>query len=418
MNLLSRALIAVFISILLLACEQERQQPTFEFSLNNPAEIGSRYPNLHQDDSGTITMSWISGIDEEIYAIEFTTYNEEGWTPPRTVGLSTNYFVNFADFPSVVSLDGEVVAAHWLRKIPGGPYAYNVNIAFPAEEARRWTDPITPHRDGTATEHGFVSMEPLDSDRVLAIWLDGRNTEDRGHDEYDDPEKAMTLRSAEVSRDGSLTREREIDAMICDCCSTDMVLSNGRALAVYRDRTEDEIRDISIASYDLETGEWSDPRPVHEDGWQISGCPVNGPRIDANGDLVAVSWYTEADDDSVVKVAVSRDGGDTFGDPVVVAREYAQGRADLAIGDDGKIYVSWLAGRNGTGYVMMRTLSPENELGEPLRVGITSSSRRSGFPRIAPMDKGIFFAWTQTEPLIRVRTAFVRFEQLAEAEEM
>jgi hypothetical protein len=413
MKLLLR-LVPVFLAALFLfACERERQQPAYEYNINNPAQMGSQYPFLYRDDSGDITMSWVSSIEEDIYAIEYSTLREGRWTPPATVNISHNYFVNWADFPSVVSRDGSVVASHWLRKIEGGPYAYNVNIAFPAEEARRWTDPITPHLDGTATEHGFVSMEPLDDDRVLAIWLDGRNTEGRGHADYGDPEKAMTLRSAEVSRDGTIERKREIDAMICDCCQTDMVISNGRALAVYRDRTEDEIRDISIAAYDLETGEWSAPRPVHRDGWVIMGCPVNGPRIEASGDRVAVIWYTEADDDKVVKLAVSTDGGESFNEPVVVAREHTLGRADLVIGDDGTIYASWLAGREGTGYVMLRAVSPGGELGEPVRAGITTSSRRSGFPRISAVDDGILMAWTQTDPLIRVRTALVRYDYLS-----
>ena len=414
MNLFSRLFTLPVCILFFVSCEQERQQPAPEFTLNNPAAIGSEYPNLHQDDSGMITMSWISGIEEEIYAIEFSTYSDEGWSPSRTVGLSNNYFVNWADFPSVVSKGGYVVAAHWLRKIPGGPYAYNVNIAFPAEEARRWTDPITPHIDGTATEHGFVSMKPLTDDRVLAIWLDGRNTEDRDHDEYEDPEKAMTLRSAEISKDGTVSRRREIDAMVCDCCSTDMILTDDKAMAVFRNRTEDEIRDISISHYDLEEGEWSDPSPVHEDGWQINGCPVNGPRIDFNGEQAAVTWYTEVGGEPVVNVAVSSDGGESFGGPVIVAREYALGRPDLVIADDGTVYVSWLAGIDDKGYIMLRTVSPEGDLGEPVRVGITTSSRRSGFPRISAVDNGIFFAWTQTEPLIRVRTALVSFDYLSD----
>lgn len=414
MNLFTRIATFFLFTFILFGCEQERQQPAFEFNINNPAEMGSQYPNLYLDDSGATTMSWLSAIEEDIYAIEFSTYSNGRWSVPRTVDINQNYFVNWADFPSVVSKNGEVVAAHWLRKIGGGPYAYNVNIAFPAVEARRWTEPITPHRDSTATEHGFVSMEPLDENRVLAIWLDGRNTESRGHAEYDDPEKAMTLRSAEVSRDGTLENEREIDAMICDCCQTDMVMTNGRALAVYRDRTEDEIRDISIVRYDLETSGWSDPVPVHEDGWQISGCPVNGPRIDSEGDLTAVIWYTEADDNPAVKLAISTDGGESFNEPVIVTRENTLGRADLRVGNDGQIYTSWLTGMEGRGYVMARSVSVEGELGEPIRVGLTSSSRRSGFPRMSAAEDGLILAWTQTEPLIRVRTALVRYDYLSQ----
>lgn len=413
MNLYSRLLTISFAVLLIISCGKERQQPSFQYSLNNPAESGSQYPNLYRDSTGAITMSWMAGIEEDIYAIEYTMYDGDRWSDTETVGLSQDYFVNWADIPSVVSRNGEVVAAHWLKKIEGGPYAYNVNIVFPEEQARQWTDPVTPHRDETATEHGFVSMEPLTSDRVLAIWLDGRQTAGRDHDEYEDPEKAMTLRSAEISKDGAVTRGHEIDAMVCDCCSTDMIMHNGNVLAVYRDRTGEEIRDISIVSYDTARGEWSDPVPVSEDGWQISGCPVNGPRINANGNKVAVAWYTGADDKPAVNVARSVDGGKTFGDPVVVAREHTLGRTDLVVGDDGTLYVSWLSGIEEKGYVMVRSVSAGGALGEPVRVGITTSNRRSGFPRIAATDNGIFFAWTQTDPLIRVRTALVPYDDLS-----
>lgn len=403
---------SLFSVLILAGCEQELQQPSFQFTVNNPSETGSQYPNLHTDSSGMVTMSWLSGIEEDLYALEFSTFNEGRWTPSRTVNLSRDYFVNWADFPSVVSQQGEVVAAHWLRKKEGGPYAYEVNIVFPTDTARRWTDPVVPHSDETATEHGFVSMEPLAGNRMLAIWLDGRNTEDREHDEYDDPEKAMTLRSAEISRDGSISREQEIDAMVCDCCQTDMIRTENEALAVFRNRTEDEIRDISIVSYDTESGEWSEPRTVHEDGWQINGCPVNGPRIDHNGEHTAVSWYTEADDSSQVKLSVSDNGGEFFGEPITIAGQRTLGRTDVAIAGDGTIYTSWLERRenNGNGYVMMRSLSPDGELSEPVQVGITTSTRQSGFPRMAATEEGILLAWTQTDPVYRVRTALVRYD--------
>jgi len=380
--------------------------------MSNPADAGSQYPNLYKDSSGIITMSWILKIEEDLNSVQYATYTEDGWNQEQTVNISSDYFVNWADFPSVVSEDGDVVAAHWLQKIEGGPYAYNVNVVFPGEQARRWTDPIIPHGDETATEHGFVSMEPLTQDKVLAVWLDGRQTADRAHDEYSDPDKAMTLRSAEISSDGTVTRRREIDAMVCDCCSTDLVMMDGKAAVVYRNRTDEEIRDISISFYDLETGEWSDPKSVHNDGWEIAGCPVNGPRIDYNNERTAVAWYTEAGGSRRARLAVSDNSGDTFSDPVTISEGNTMGRVDLSVASDGTIYTSWFATEDDKGYVMMRTISGSESLGEPIQVGITSSSRRSGFPRMAATNDGLLFAWTQTDPIIRVRTALVRFDQI------
>ena len=45
-------------------------------------------------------------------------------------------------------------------------------------------------------------------------------------------------------------------------------------VVVYRDRSEQEIRDISIVR--LHDGKWSQPSSVFEDNWKINGCPVNG----------------------------------------------------------------------------------------------------------------------------------------------
>lgn len=415
MNQFSRLFTILLITIILFSCTEDRQQPSYEFTMSNPADSGSQYPNFYKDSTGMVTMSWILKIEEDLNSIQYATYSDNGWTAPQTVNISSDYFVNWADFPSVVSKDGDVVAAHWLHKIEGGPYAYNVNVVFPGEQARRWTGPVVPHADETATEHGFVSMEPLSDDKVLAVWLDGRQTTDRGHGEYSDPEKAMTLRSAEISNDGTVTRRREIDAMVCDCCSTDLVMMDGRAAVVYRNRTEDEIRDIYISFYNLETGEWSDPKPVHNDGWEINGCPVNGPRIDHSNGKTGVIWYTEAEGSRRVLLATSDNEGETFTEPITISEENTAGRADVSIAEDGAVYTSWFATQDNKGYVMMRSVLGDGSTGEPIQVGITGSSRRSGFPRMVSTGEGLLFAWTQTDPIIRVRTAIVSFDQIDRA---
>lgn len=391
----------------LLGCSEDLQQPVYQFTMDNPAEIGSQFPYLFKDDSGTLYMSWITHIDEEIHAMQYATYRDSTWSTSQTVNVGTDFFVNWADFPSIVGLDDRPVAVQWLRKIEGGPYAYNVQIGYQNEESGRWDKIITPHLDGTPTEHGFVSMQPLSQDRVLAIWLDGRETDGREHGEYDDFSKSMTLRSAEVSAEGEILRKRVIDHTVCDCCQTDLAEIDGDYLAVFRGRSEDEIRDINISRYSSQSGEWSEPVLVHNDGWQIQACPVNGPRIVVNDNRVAVIWYTGAEDNPGVKLARSTDGGETFHEPILIADEGALGRQDLLMTEDGTIYVSWLQQVGETGYVQLKKIEPDGSMNEAITAGITSSTRSSGFPRIAVVNDQIIVAWTQTKPLLRVRTARV-----------
>lgn len=407
----------ILLLIFIPGCNQDFQQPVHEYAINNPADIGSRYPNLYVDDTGALFMSWTLGIEEDIYAIQYAKLADWRWYESRSIRIGSDFFVNWADFPSVVGKGGEPVAAHWLRKVEGGTFAYHVNLAFPGENVRRWSDPIRAHLDDSPTEHGFVSLEPLSEGRVLAIWLDGRHTDGREHHEYSDPEKSMTLRSAEITKDGKILRKNVIDGMVCDCCQTDLVRTENGYLAVYRGRTTDEVRDILISRYDLETGEWSEPRKVHEDGWEIGGCPVNGPRIDADGDQVAVTWFTMADDTPKVLLARSADGGKTFDKPIVIAEDNNNGRADVVFGDEGNIYVSWMHRDEHRGNIMFREVRGDGELSRPIHVGVTDSSRRSGFPRFVKMDDYLVFAWTQTDPLIRVRTARVQIGSWMPAEE-
>ena len=98
----------------------------------------------------------------------------------------------------------------------------------------------------------------------------------------------MTLRSAVIGSDGNVERSL-VDDMVCDCCQTSMTVSQGIPIVVYRDRTKGEIRDISFSRYIDQ--KWTEPQPIHEDGWKINGCPVNGPNIDSFEENV-VSWFS------------------------------------------------------------------------------------------------------------------------------
>ncbi|TVQ64967.1 MAG: hypothetical protein EA360_11110, partial [Balneolaceae bacterium] len=147
MKQLLRVFALLLTLIFLTFCSEPRQQPVYEFNLNNPADTGSRFPFLYSDPGGLISMSWLLNIEEDIYALQFTTYRDGMWTAPQTTRIAVDYFVNWADFPSVVSFEGEVIALHSLRKKEGGPYAYDIDITFRDEETGRWDRVITPHLD-------------------------------------------------------------------------------------------------------------------------------------------------------------------------------------------------------------------------------------------------------------------------------
>lgn len=369
-----------------------------------PAAPGSRFPNLAAThDGSTVVMSWLEPGSESRFQLRHARWTPaRAWSEPGVVAAGSDWFVNWADFPSVVPLDSTHWVAHWLQQRPGSVYSYDVLTSLSPDGGRTWSPPLAPHDDGTPTEHGFVSLTHANGQPV-AIWLDGRKT-GGGHEGHDGHAGAgaMTLRSAQLTAQGP-THGAEIDARVCDCCQTDVATVRDGLLVVYRDRTEDEVRDIHATRY--VAGQWSAPVPVHADGWRIAACPVNGPAVAARGDDVAVAWFT-APDQSRVRLAFSADGGRSFSAPLEVAAGRVVGRVDVVLLADGRAVVSWLAESGGGAAIRAQPFTMTGPAGPAIDVATSDVARSSGFPQMLAVRDGLLFAWTESAATPTVRTAF------------
>jgi len=393
--------------LILLGCSAD-SEPAF-MTLETPCRQCGE-PNLFVSPDGTIYLSWIETINDSTDAFCYSTFQNEKWTSPQEIARGQNWFVNWADFPSL-SVIGPWMAAHWLQKSNLGTYDYDIHIAQTLDSGRHWSPSFIPHRDSISAEHGFVSMLPLSSTRMLAVWLDGRNTTSPLSDRKDQDEHghtgAMTLRSVEFDADGNLFAEAELDQRVCDCCQTAMALTSSGPMVVYRDRSEHEMRDISIVRRVQNT--WTKPHILHADNWEISGCPVNGPAISADGKHVAVAWFTAAQDIPKVMVSFSEDQGESFSNPIRVDDGNPLGRVDIAMIDEGMALVTWLEKTNQKTEIRLAKVSIQGKEGIPYSVAATSEKRASGFPVIAKSGEQILLAWTEVDSLsTTVRTGLWR----------
>ncbi len=372
---------------------------------DSPAGVDSREPELSATADGRVILSWVEKSAEGSYALRFAVRDTKAWSTAATVAEGKDWFVNWADFPSVIALSDGSLAAHWLVKSGAGTYAYDVNIARSKDGGRTWTKPIVPHTDQTHTEHGFVSLLPLPDGRIGAVWVDGRNLKDaqKSHNEGEPLPVSMTLRYAAIDAEGHISDEAELDERICECCQTSAALTSEGAIAVYRDRSDNEMRDTFAVS--MQNGTWSKPRQVYADNWEINGCPVNGPSVAAEERRVAVAWYTEAKQSPRVKMVFLTDAGSTFSAPIEVDDGQALGRVDVVLLADGSALVCWMSGTADGGAIKVRRVKPDGLLGPVAVVAETSISRSSGFPRIARLGNEVHFAWTEFGKPSRIRTA-------------
>ena len=353
----------------------------------SPSGPGATEPNFSVAPNGRVYMSWLEPADTG-YALRIASYDGKAWSAPSTVRTGTDFFVNWADFPSVQVLNGKRLAAHWLQRAGKGTYAYHVRVALSNDDGRTWGTPFTLHRDTSPTEHGFVTLW-AEGDRLGAAWLDGRKYNKEGHN----PSNEMMLASTTVDARGRRGEEVVLDGRTCDCCQNSAAVTAKGPIVAYRDRSPDEIRDIYVAR--RVNGRWLPGKPVHQDSWKIAACPVNGPAVDASGQRAAVAWFTAASDSPRVKVAFSSNAGETFGSPIRVDGGAPGGRVDVALLADGSALVSWIERVGGDqAAVRVRKVTPNGRAGEPITIATSSAARASGFPRMALTGGDVMFAWT------------------------
>ena len=95
----------------------------------------------------------------------------ESWNSPVTIIECTDWFINWADFPSLTSYrkDKSIIAAHWLEMSTDGTYDYDMRFTQSVDEGKTWSEPFTPHKGRIPAEHGFVSMIPVENMKLDEI---------------------------------------------------------------------------------------------------------------------------------------------------------------------------------------------------------------------------------------------------------
>ena len=336
----------------------------------------------------SLLLSWLEPVaNSKDHALRFSRYRNGRWSTPATITQRNDLFVNWADFPSIVEDTNGALYAHWLQKSGSATYAYDVRVSISRDGGKKWQPSFVLNRDGKQAEHGFVTLAPLKSGGVGATWLDGRKMVP-GKEEGD-----MTIRYATIDAKGQIGGDVELDARTCECCTTGMAMTDAGPVVLYRDRTKEEIRDISYSR--LNAKRWSAPRGLNADGWKIAGCPVNGPQADAIGNIVATGWFTAANDRARAYVAFSADGGGTFGKPIVVDDGKPLGRMDVVLLDPKTALVTWLEVTPTGAEIRARRVSADGKRAQSMKIADSSAARGAGFTRLARSGRTVYFAWTE-----------------------
>lgn len=367
--------------------------------LDSPAPAGSFAPQLTRTSDGSLMLSWLEALPSKQHRLRAARLRGGQWQPAVTIVENAPLFANWADVPSV-SEQGGVLFAHWLEKSGTGTYAYHVKMRASKDGGKTWGPATVAHSDRSETEHGFVSFFTRPDRKAGMTWLDGRET-GGGHGGHG--AGAMTLRAAAAGATGT-AGEVLLDGRVCDCCPTAAISTPDAAIVAYRDRSAEEVRDISVVRF--AGGAWSKPVTMN-DGWKIGGCPVNGPALAAEGKRVALAWFTGADNKPAVKLAHSADSGKTWSAPVLLSTGIPLGRTSVAITSDGTTHVAWLDHNDGNGRLVTRRVARKGTMSGIETLTSMKTDRNSGYARMIADGANIVYAWTDVaaDRSTRVRIA-------------
>ncbi len=370
--------------------------------LPSPAPTGSIVPQVYSTTHGAV-MSWLEPRKDSGYVLRMASRHGNVWSDTRTIADSPDLIMFSADLPGLAEMPDGSLLAYWQRadRRTGDPYATAIQVARSTDEGRSWSTPVTPHRDGTAGQHGFISAFPV-PDGIGLVWLDAQQQQYVPAKAADKPQwlGSIGLRSTIISASGNITFDQFIDPITCECCPTAAAATSRGPVVVYRDRVTPDgvspkdvrddlgsIRDIHLAR--LERGHWTTPRRVHADNWIINACPDNGPAVDARDEGLVVAWWTAADNRPRVSAAFSSNAGDSFTAAIPIDAGAPNGQVTVALMPDGR---SAVVGWQEKGQTWARWVSANGALGQPLALG--ASPGRSRLPRWIVEDGHVLAAWT------------------------
>jgi hypothetical protein len=370
-----------------------------------PSAAASFEPQLTASGRGVLA-SWVEQSGQTA-TLKFAERTDDGWSAVRTVASGDDWFLSWADVPAVLRLDDGTLVANWLQTTDARFEAYNLRLTYSRDDGKTWAPSFMPHNDGTITQHGFASLLQMPNSGVGVIWLDGRDIVlSKDLPTFEGGE--MAVRFAAYDGNWKQVADSEVNARVCECCPTTAVVTPDGVLTAFRDRDAKEIRDIHVSR--LENGKWTPSVPVHNDNWEIFGCPVNGAMLSNSGRNVVAAWFTAKNDEAHAYAAFSSDAGRTWGTPIQLDDRSTQGRVDVEMLDDGSAVATWIEFADQRSQIKLRRVDPSGARSPAIAVAALTDARASGYPRIARHEDELLLAWTESagEGTQTVKTAVAR----------
>lgn len=299
----------------------------------------------------------------------------------------------------------------WTSKRPAG----TVLLAARSDDGGRTfgANRLVPGTDA-AGNRGWESVVPAGGGDVRMLWLDHRemappqestSVPHAGHD-ASSTAKRDGVAMAQLSKLYTATLDdpasaRAITAGVCYCCKTALARGeDGAIYAAWRHVYPGNLRDIAFTVSRDAGRTFAPARRVSEDGWQLDGCPDDGPAMSVDArSRVHIAWPTLVTDQPggqpaiAIFYAMSADGR-TFTRRQRVPSEGAAHHPQLGVGRDGAIVVAWDELKDARRRVIAALATASGDGVVQFRRQVVDDSEPAAFPVVQHAAGGPLVAWT------------------------
>lgn len=327
LNILSLTMLLVA-GIWLQSCENTPSPEPVYGQTITVVESGASNPTVAIDAASKTYVAWVGETSEEQYDVYLQILDETGkplQNPVRVNDIPGDAAPHImAPAKVAVNASGDVFVV-WQNNtaIEGRRFpASDLRFARSTDGGMRFEPAIYVNDDAgkTPAGHTFQDMTVSPDGIIYVSWIDSRKkamakrgNSSSGHG-GDGPKSEIRV-ARSVDNGVSFEPSVVVDTIACPCCKTNIICAgNGDIFVAWRREYPGNIRDIVIAKSTDKGLSFSDPVLVNADNWQIDGCPHNGPSVAiADDGAIFVSWFTGKEIQPGSYLAVSRDGGESFG---------------------------------------------------------------------------------------------------------
>ena len=279
-----------------------------------PLGFALRSPSVQVTDAERVYIAY--GTDESAV---FVVRSDDGgvtFGEPASISGDGAAYVSGEWGPKIAVGGDESLHLLWMRRVlrPDGSRGRKTEFVYQRslDGGSTWSEPRRI-QDENQPMHEGVANSADERGNVAIVWLDSRVQPDADTADHGAHGSALPLVLARSGDNGATFSANHVvespyagDA--CICCAPDLAWRDGRLLIAFRGASEN-IRDIHVLEEEALPASFRHIA-VADQGWELDGCPADGPRLTVSATRLGVAWMSEGQ-----VYHASADANGRFGEP-------------------------------------------------------------------------------------------------------